>query len=294
MKYILLSLFACCAIGASAENQTLFEIGKKDHSASEFALSPNQYQGFLAQFTGEKSYYVGYSTAKKHWPYALPGPLDQWGGGGYWAGYHPRHFPSIYFNLDKTARKGEAVLTFSFVGVNKEHPSRMRIEINGHRFEEELQGENTAKLLNQEGETGIGKELSLRFPAAWLQKGMNRIQLGMVKGTWVMFDGIRLETPASAKLSQASSTLVRSVEAAPFEYETEGGTRMQPVHIGIHQFDSSRELTFTVEGCAPVTRVVEAGESIQEVLMPAALNGASKRKTVTVSDGERMVYECEV
>ena len=41
-----------------AEN-VLFEIGKKDNSAAEFALSPDKYKNFLIDFSGVKHFAVG-------------------------------------------------------------------------------------------------------------------------------------------------------------------------------------------------------------------------------------------
>ena len=115
MKHLFFLLFILLSSGTYAGNKVLFEIGKQDNSAAEFALYPDNYNSFLANFGGEKSFYVGYSSAGKHWPYVLPGPLDSWAGGGYWAGFHPRHFPAVFFNLDKVSAQGECFLTFFFM-----------------------------------------------------------------------------------------------------------------------------------------------------------------------------------
>ena len=183
-----------------AADKILFEVGKQDQSAEEFSLYPNQYESFLAHHGGEKAYYVGYATEHKHWSYVLPGPLDGWAGGGYWAGYHPRHFPSLFFQLDKVASAGDCRLSCYFAGVNEKYPTRIRVEINGQR--------------------------------------------------------------------------------------------MQPVLVEMNQFDTARELTFQVEGCPAVTRKVEAGESIQEVLMPAATSDSqSEPLKFTVMAGKGTVYQ---
>lgn len=277
-----------------AGDKILFEIGKPDQSAAEFALYPDAYPNFLASFGGEKSFYVGYSSADKHWPYVLPGPLDNWAGGGYWAGFHPRHFPSIYFNLDKTAKKGDCALDLSFVGVHAKKPARIRVEINGHRFEEEVKGENSPALLKNE-EEGKPASIRLRFPAEWLKAGMNRIRLGTVKGSWCLFDCIRLETPASMKLGGASSTLVRSVRPAPFEYRQPDGTMVQPVLVDMNQFDRAESLTFRVGKEKPVTRRVEPGESIQEIYMPSASSDTKSDKLAfTIRRGDELIYTGEV
>lgn len=296
MKHLLVFLFIYLfsTSGIRAENKVLFEIGKQDNSAAEFALYPDNYKSFLASFGGEKSFYVGYSTANKHWPYVLPGPLDNWAGGGYWAGFHPRHFPSIYFNLDKTTGQGECLLSFFFVGAHKSNPIKVRVEINGHRFEEELSGEDTGELLDNKG-IGNPKEIKIQFPVSWLVTGMNKIQLGTIKGTWAVFDCIRLETPTSVQAGKSSSSLIRSVKPALFEYQNENGERMQAVQIDMTQFDTPRELTFRIGNYTPVSRVIEVGESIQEIRMPAAKAKDSREKLkFTIRDGKELVYQGEV
>ena len=85
-------------LDSSAQLQSLWKIGNLDNSGNEFALAPHQYKNLVAGFGGENTvYYVGHSTPND-WPYAMPGPLDSWGGGGYWSGFHPRHFRSARLN----------------------------------------------------------------------------------------------------------------------------------------------------------------------------------------------------
>jgi predicted alpha-1,2-mannosidase len=284
MKRLLSSvIFILCITEIFPHNKILFEIGRQDNSASEFALYPNQQDAFTANFGGEKSYYAGYSSPGKHWPYILPGPLDAWGGGGYWAGYHPRHFPSIWFNVEKTTRQGHCELSLFFAGVNREHPAGIRLEVNGHRFEEEVTGKDSTA------------SITVTFPVSWLVRGMNRIRLGAIAGSWVMFDCIRLKTPEAMELGKASSSLIRSAQAAPFEYLQKEGSRVQPVLVDMTQFDASRELTFQVAGFPAVKRVIEPGESIQEICIPALPTGKKPEKAVlTVRQEDETVYRGEI
>ena len=184
MKHIFLFLFLFAYSSVLfSQNKVLFEIGQQNGSASEFALYPNHYDSFLAGFGGEKFYHVGFSTPDKHWPYVLPGPLDNWAGGGYWAGYHPRHFPSVVFSVGQTTERGTCTLSLIFVGVNNEKPVKIRVEVNGHRFEEEVIGKDNKALLQGDVTAGTQKEIRVEFPAFWLNKGMNRIQLGAIAGS---------------------------------------------------------------------------------------------------------------
>lgn len=285
---LFLFLYSFCY---GAGRKTLFEIGKQDNSASEFALYPDQYESFLARFGGVKTLYVGYSTAEKHWPYAFPGPLDHWGGGGYWAGYHPRHFPILYFNVEKAKKEnGECTFSVFLTGANGRNDTKIRMDINGHRIEKDIKGADGAEALT-DGMSGTSQEVSVTFPADWLRKGMNKIQLGTLKGSWIVFDCLRLETPASFHLGKASSSLIRRVEAAPFEYQLKDGKRVQPIWVDMVQQDEPCELTFSLEGEREVVRTIEVGESIQEIYMPAAGNSGKQVLKFSIRKAEELLYE---
>lgn len=289
-KYLIFSFILSTLTTVSASGKTLFEIGKRDASASEFALYPDQYKSFLARFGGEKYYYVGYSTPGKHWPYVLPGPLDGFAGGGYWAGYYPRHFPTISFTVDKVVKQGECTFSVFFVGMNRSPATCLRIEVNGHRFEETISETLQSEVL--QGKVGEHpKEINITFPASWLTKGINNIRMGTIQGTWVVFDGLRLDVPEGIALGKASSSLIRSVEAAPFEYEKTDGTRVQPLLINLMQFDASRTLTVEVDGLPAVSRLVEQGEHIQEIAMPALrTKDKAKKRHVRILADKEVIY----
>ncbi|HZI33885.1 MAG TPA: polysaccharide lyase family protein, partial [Candidatus Binatia bacterium] len=71
-----LTLLICLALATHA-SETLWQIGKANHSATEFALAPANYTGFLEHFgKPDHAFYVGLSKAKTDWPYILPGPFD--------------------------------------------------------------------------------------------------------------------------------------------------------------------------------------------------------------------------
>lgn len=280
---------ALLALSVCLHAQTLFEIGKEDGAGGEFALSPDKYNEFLASFGGEKDYFVGYSTPSRHWPYVLPGPLDGWAGGGYWAGYHPRHFPSVYFNLDKADNQGECRFTIAFAGVHDAHPLRLKVSINGHEGLHELTGEDKTEVLTGKA-AGKPRKVEITFPAAWLKEGMNRIQLGTMKGSWAVFDYLRLEAPEGVRLGKASSTLIRSVRTADAVERTKDGKLVHPLLIDMRQFDAPRRLTVKVDGLRPVTLTAEAGESIREIPLPAVKAEKPRRRHVKITADGETVY----
>lgn len=91
MKRIPLSLFTFLFLLSglcAAPTKTVWQIGEKNHSASELALSPDKYKEFLANDFGweDRFYIIGLSSPQKDFPYVLPGPADHWGGTSYTAG----------------------------------------------------------------------------------------------------------------------------------------------------------------------------------------------------------------
>lgn len=281
IQTLLLLCFLCVVVWPSeASTKTLFRIGVKDRSAAEFDLAPQgSYANYLATYSGLKcNYAVGYSTPGKNWAYVMPGPLDSWAGGGYWAGFAPRHFPSVWFFLSKTSGRGEAVLTFDFAGVST-RGATLRVEINGHRFEIPVKGDAGRELLDGTDLKATPVAVDIPFPAAYLQQGMNQISIGAVAGSWSVFDAITLCTPESVRLKPLQgTTLVKSVKAASFELES-GEGRVQPVLVDLEQFEQDTPLTFRVKGQKSITLTAEKGQSILEIPMPALPQGARPAKT---------------
>lgn len=159
---------------ATAQNKVLWQIGKADNSAAEFALAPDQYKNFVAGFGGENSvYYVGYSKPDKHWSYVLPGPLDSWAGGGYWSGYFPRHFFRIFFNIDFLPSKGMSRLKINFADVNNKNPPLLRVEINGHWKQIQLTAGN-GKALDGLYTPGNKQSVVIDIPPQWLKKDLTQ------------------------------------------------------------------------------------------------------------------------
>lgn len=287
--FTILSLLSVNVYSSTTDSNVLFEIGKKDGSASDFALYPDKYKNFLVDYSGVKHFAVGYSESLRNWPYVLPGPKDNWGGGGYWAGYHPRHFPIIDFDLSEINVKDKeySQLALYFTGISSKGPSVLRVEINGHRFERILDGKSTEELL-----TGCEKaspsEWVIDFPSNWLKEGMNQVQMGLIKGHWCMFDCIRLIGSDKMKIRSISSSLITSVKASDFLYEFMKGELMQPIMVDIVQYDKSRKLTFK---CCNVEeeRLIEKGQSIQQILIPAVKE--EKDEIFTIYADNKLLYK---
>ncbi|WP_449436719.1 polysaccharide lyase family protein [Pedobacter steynii] len=283
MKKIgLLLLIYFFSLSTYGQKNTVWQIGTQDSSAAEFALAPAGKGSFLADFGGENTVFsIGYSNPQKHWPYVLPGPLDSWAGGGYWSGFYPRHFPRIVFNLKNQVSKSIAKLIIDFADVNAEKSTVLRVEINGHRQELTIAA-GKGKALDGNYSAGKKITISVEVPGNWLKKGLNIIQMGMVSGSWAVFDDIRMEGNQDLQIQDASSSLILSAKAAPFELKKDN-KRIQPLLIDVIQMDKEESINVSVGGLPPVTKNIEKGHAVIEIPMPAvAKNKQGFNSVVTI------------
>ncbi|UKJ06792.1 GH92 family glycosyl hydrolase [Solitalea lacus] len=289
-KFIFL-IFFVSVLQATAQQQIVWHIGENNHRGNEFALGTSGYKSFVANFGGENTVFnVGYSSAAKHWPFVLPGPLDSWSGGGYWAGFHPRHFPRIFFSLPKPLAQEKYVLTIGLADVANKNAPKVRVNINGHRTEKQLEP-GSGKLLTDSLALGKIQTIKINVPSKWLKEGLNTIQLGCTTGSWAIFDYIDFETESPVRIGAAFSSLILSAKSADFEY-LQGLKRVQPLIIDIHQFDANQKIKIAIEGLPSINKTVEKGHSILEVPMPALKSSAkSVSKAITISAGNNIIYK---
>ena len=83
-KHSILAVLAALLWGSLSATpyRPVWEIGRKDGSAAEFALYDGAYSDLLGRFPGAAAAYdVGRSTPGEI-PYILPGPQDGWAGNG--------------------------------------------------------------------------------------------------------------------------------------------------------------------------------------------------------------------
>lgn len=105
-KHSILAVLAALLWGSLSATpyRPVWEIGRKDGSAAEFALYDGAYSDLLGRFPGAAAAYdVGRSTPGEI-PYILPGPQDGWAGNG-------NGSLLIRFGADAQASRAEMRLT---------------------------------------------------------------------------------------------------------------------------------------------------------------------------------------
>lgn len=281
---------------ANPDPLAVWTIGVADGSPAEFALAPTDYRQFFARFgSPDKAYHVGLSEPKTDWPYVLPGPLDDWAGGGRRAAageWDMLHTMPIGFVLAVAPAKGDAVLTLRVGDAHPKRPPRLRATINGTIFERTLApGGSTESLTNGNLREARPQVVRFEFAASLLRAGYNEIALRSVDGSWLLFDQVALAAPAGAKLAATTNTVVRSLTAADHAI---GGEPKLPATVRIEVYRAGPPGKLTIEiGAAPaVERSLEPGLQVLEI--PAAANASGQRTRVRLRSDGRLLQETEL
>ena len=283
----------CLLVASLASHaETLWQIGETDRSAAEFALAPANYTAFLQQFgSPDRAYYVGISTPAGDWPYLLPGPLDGWGGSSGSGRWDQMNTLPIGFTLEQAPAAGPCALLVDLCDTRPSRPPRLRVTVNGQRFEHDLTEGGSEDSLRGDLQAAKAQSVRVEFPAALLRVGYNEITLRSVKGSWLVFDSLRLDTPPTAKLSPPASTIIRSVTAAPYAVSR---SKKTPATIRLEVFRAGGpgKLTVAIQNLGTQELKTASGLQVLEIPAPASASGRTTR--VTSSAEGRVLSETQL
>jgi predicted alpha-1,2-mannosidase len=278
--------------GAAEPVQPLWQIGRADHRGAEFALAPAKYKSFLENFgSPDRAYYVGLSTAANDWPYLLPGPLDGWGGSSGKGRWDQMNTLPIGFTLEQAPTEGECTLIIDLCDTHPANPPQLRVTVNGERFERGLAPGGSEDSLLGNWQSGKAQTLRIEFPATLLHAGYNEIALRSTKGSWLVFDALRLEAPAAAKLAPQANMVIRSVSAAPYAVSQ---SRKTPATIRIEVFRAGAPGKLRVALDQGSTQELEVGTGLQVLELPAPASAPGGKTRVALSAEDRVLCQTEL
>lgn len=301
---IFLGLFSCN--GEPGKRAVVWEIGKRDSSAAEFALAPSGFRDFVKNDFGfeDRFFLINYSKEEKDFPYVLPGPVDTWGGTWPTAGWRT-HQANIYFGLEDAPGAGEYELTIGLIDFAKKFLPKIKVEINGQAETIQLlaEGYDLAKqkrpgLMEPVTDTAsITGDLSGATPQTVaipiqkgvLRKGGNAVRITVIEGSWIMFDHIALRG-GKAKLTRPEGVFVKSVQPANYELNA-GGKRVQPLLIDVEHLEGDVELKAILDKEEIFRASVESGNYIFEAPMPAVSSARKSRFKILAND--KVIFEGE-
>ena len=271
---------------------TLWQIGRADASAAEFALAPGDCARFLQSFgSPDRAFYIGLSKAESDWPYALPGPLDGWGGSSGGGRWDQMNTLPVGFVLAQTATAGQCALILDIADTHPARPPRLRITINGAVFDRELRPGGSENSLH--GNLGSAKPqvVEVEFPTSLLKPGYNEIALRTTGGSWLVFDALRLETPAEMRLAPVVDTVVRSITSASYALSA-GKRNSATVRVEVYRAGSPGKLNVQFKSGVSQNLATEPGLQVFEV--PAPVSASGKLTRVRVSADGQLLHESQL
>lgn len=247
----------------------IWQIGEADNSAGEFALAPSGYENFLEKDFGweDNFFLVGKSGEKRDWPYALPGPVDSWGGTAPLAGWHAA-VQTILFGIDKLPAQGDWELIIDLLDMSAEKPPLFKVTLNGKSWKYQVpKGSGDSTLKGSQTQLP-GHIIKIPIKANLLKKGGNEITLTSLWGSWLVFDQIRMEGPKDAYLSVPKNAFIRDVKTA--DYQTENnGKPIQPLLVDVQHISGTPEITVYVDDQQIFQETLDTGRRLFEAPMPA-------------------------
>ncbi|MBF6628966.1 MAG: hypothetical protein ITG04_10745 [Proteiniphilum sp.] len=179
----LLSIFV--TKGQSYSFTPVWEIGKKNNSASEFALYSDSYTAYPQLFKEGVAIYTIGKSKEKEIPYFLHGSDDAWAG-------NVSGRLMIRFGVDQF--RPDAILRLK-INLVETHPTSsplLKIMLNDHTIEIKTPVGYNRDFLSDKQTRSEGLSVEVEFPAGTPQKGDNLLIIENVKGSWLAFDNIVL------------------------------------------------------------------------------------------------------
>ncbi len=269
----------------NARGETIWQIGTADNSSAEYALAPDDYEQFIEKDFGweDRFFLIGYSSEKEDWPYVLPGPSDKWGGTWGTSGWRS-HTLTILFDIEEQPSKGDWTLVVDLHDIHPEDAPILKINFNGKSWKFELPKGSGNKTLEDELAEGQEHLIKIPLPEKLIRRGGNAVSMTSIQGSWLMFDQIRLEGPADAKLRKNGPVFLRDVNAAHYEIKSENGNA-QPLLIDLEHLSGTPELKALLDNEEIFTTTIETGRYVFEAPMPAVSSPKESKYTILI-DGK--------
>lgn len=298
-KLSFLVLITSMFFGAcTPKSQLIWQIGENDNSGSEFALSNNEYQNYIANDFGweDKYFLVGTSDVKKDWPYIIPGISDTWGGTWGTSGWRSSTL-NILFGVDEISKSGEWKLTVDVLECNSEDLPLFKISVNGKSWKYRLPANNLASKIDSIPSDSLEYLIEIPLPNHLIKNGGNEISLSTIEGSWLKFDQIKLEGPGSVELCKDISIHLRDVSATNYELELNGES-FQVLMVDVEHLSGKPELKVLLDGEEIFSETIEKGRYQFEALMPSVSSKQSSEyeilaDEVVIESGEIIRMPCD-
>ena len=184
------------AVTHACASNVILQIGDLDGDYRDLAI-PADYGSYTRQYDTGVLYTQGRSSAREHWPFVQPGPVDAWAGAR-------RHTHRIAFHLSSPLPR-YARLTLALVSTHNVMPPVLQLALNGRSARIQLQPGTGDDALKQ-ASAGRPQQIVSLVPGSALKTGRNEMVITLVSGSWVLYDAIRLEALDESESAALSLT----------------------------------------------------------------------------------------
>jgi predicted alpha-1,2-mannosidase len=289
---LLLFVFVLASCRDESHMQVIWQLGASDGCADEFALSPDDYQDFLKRDFGweDRFYLIGRSTPGADWPFILPGPECRWGGTSETAGWRT-HVLNVLFGMATVPEDGDWMLAVDLLNADSIRPPLFKVSVNGQGWKYAVP-EGSGDMA-QQPDGGALLHIEIPLPAGLIREGGNEINFTVLEGSWLTFDGIRLEGPRRARRQAVHpDAFVRGVQAAAYSLTAADSNATQPLLTEVECLSENALLYVRLDGKTILEQPLEKGRYVLEAPMPAV--SEPRESAYTVYIGKRKVAQGKV
>ena len=282
--YLITAFIGLLITSCTQKSKVIWQIGENDNSGSEFALSSDGYQDYIANDFGweDKYFLIGTSEEKKDWPYIIPGISDTWGGTWGTSGWRSSTL-NILFGVDQLSKTGDWKLTIDVLDCNPNDLPLFKVSVNGKAWKYRLPAVNSDSKIELTPTDSSEYLIEIPVPNQLIKKGGNEISLSTIEGSWLKFDQIKLEGPSNVELRKEKSIHLRDVLAANYEIELDGNS-YQALVVDLEYLSGKPELKVLLDGEEIFTETVEKGRYIFEVPMPSVSSDVTSKYEILADD----------
>lgn len=248
---------------AGSYQHPVWEIGRKDGSAAEFALYDGSYNEILRRFPGAAAAYeVGRGTAGDI-PYILPGPQDGWAGSN-------RGSLLVRFGADKQAPEAAMRLTIYLVESQASTPPSIEISAGNFRTTVQAPGGENINYPDNKRTSAHGLRIEAELPAGTFGTGENMLTIRNVNGSWIVFDAIVLEADRNVKCVRLGDGIdIAGSNSLPgLVYGRTKEELLHPVTLNLINWGKPQRATWSYDGKAGGTVELSRGMNTVEVNIP--------------------------
>ena len=267
----------------------VWEIGRKDGSAAEFALYDGAYSDLLGRFPGAAAAYdVGRSTPGEI-PYILPGPQDGWAGNG-------NGSLLIRFGADAQASRAEMRLTLYLVESQASSPPTIEISAGGFRTSVQAPAGDDINYPDTKRTSARGLAIEALLPAGTFGAGENLLTIRNAGGSWLVWDAIVLEADRSVKCTRPGDgiALIRSHSQPGLIYGRAEGELLHPVTLTLVNWGKPQRAGWNYDGKPGGTVTLSRGINTVEVNIPEGYEGRTVDFEVHPNRGKALSAAVEI